>query len=255
MSVQRDFADFWNLMWEANLGLCAGFALLNAYAPDQDLPWKPLDLSHPVGQATMTKVADFEIAPGTVAEVSEAQTLACIQLLNDAGIQVERVPDKDDGGFCVARGLVRFKSGAVTPPSDRSIVMQCPLALRYVIWDRQVLRPSTRALYGQDPKQVDTMGSYACRRIYGSTDRNARPSEHAQANAVDVAGVTLRDGRKVSVLDDWDGSGPQGRTGRDLLNRIRDGGCRVFSTVLSPEYNEAHRNHLHLDGAARGLCA
>ena len=255
MSIQRDLADFWNLMWETSLGLCAGFALLNAFAPDQDLPWRPLDLSAPVGQATLTQVADFEIARGAVPEVSEAQTLACIQLLNDAGIQVERVPDKNDGGFCVAQGLVRFKSGAVTPFSDRSLVLQCPLALRYVIWDRQVLRPTTRALYGQDPKQVDTMGSYSCRRIYGSTDPTARPSEHAQANALDVGGITLRDGTSISVLSDWDGSGPRGNTGRDLLDRIRDGGCRVFSTVLSPEYNEAHKNHLHLDGAPRGLCA
>ncbi|MCA3717775.1 MAG: extensin family protein, partial [Brevundimonas sp.] len=30
---------------------------------------------------------------------------------------------------------------------------------------------------------------------------------------------------------------------------------RVFSTVLSPDYNEAHADHLHLDGAPRGLCA
>ena len=27
--MDRDLADFWNLMWELALGLCAGFALLN----------------------------------------------------------------------------------------------------------------------------------------------------------------------------------------------------------------------------------
>jgi len=60
--MKRDFADFWNLLWEAGLGLCAAFALLNAFAPAQDLPWKPLDLSHPIGQATAAKGADFERA-------------------------------------------------------------------------------------------------------------------------------------------------------------------------------------------------
>ncbi|HAV51268.1 MAG TPA: extensin, partial [Brevundimonas sp.] len=40
-----------------------------------------------------------------------------------------------------------------------------------------------------------------------------------------------------------------------FLKRLRDGACRVFSTVLTPDYNEAHRDHLHLDGAPRGLCA
>ena len=36
--MKRDLADFWNLLWEAGLGICAAFALLNAFAPPQDLP-------------------------------------------------------------------------------------------------------------------------------------------------------------------------------------------------------------------------
>ncbi|MGZ9099905.1 MAG: extensin family protein, partial [Brevundimonas sp.] len=96
---------------------------------------------------------------------------------------------------------------------------------------------------------------YACRRIYGQTNVDARPSEHARANALDIGSMTLADGRKVSVLADWDGAGPAGAEGQSFLKRIRDGACRAFSTALSPDYNEAHRNHLHLDGAPRSLCA
>jgi hypothetical protein len=66
--MKRDLADFWNLMWEAMLGVCAVFALLNAFAPPQDLVWKPLDLNRPVGQATAARVADFVIAPGAAPE-------------------------------------------------------------------------------------------------------------------------------------------------------------------------------------------
>lgn len=32
-----------------------------------------------------------------------------------------------------------------------------------------------------------------------------------------------------------------------FLRRAHDGGCKVFSTVMGPEANEAHRTHLHLD--------
>jgi hypothetical protein len=67
--------------------------------------------------------------------------------------------------------------------------------------------------------------------------------------------VTLEDGRRVSVLEDWPGDGPRGPEGRRFLTRIRDGACRVFATVLSPDYNEPHANHLHLDGAPRPLCS
>ncbi|WP_332658528.1 extensin-like domain-containing protein [Brevundimonas sp.] len=252
--MKRDFADFWNLLWELTLGLCAAFALLNAFAPGQDLPWKPLDLSHPIGQATAAKVADFELARTAAPEETAAVTDACIQVLREAGVTVERAEDRDDGGFCVIRGAVRITGGDVTP-LDGSPVMQCPLAVRYVIWDRQVLQPAAEAAFGSRVARVNEVGTYSCRRIYGLTATDARPSEHARANALDIGSMTLADGRKVSVLNDWDGTGPAGAEGQGFLKRIRDGACRAFSTVLTPDYNEAHRNHLHLDGAPRSLCA
>ncbi|HAJ04637.1 MAG TPA: extensin, partial [Brevundimonas sp.] len=89
----------------------------------------------------------------------------------------------------------------------------------------------------------------------GKDDVNARPSEHARANALDVSAIRLEDGRVVSIASDWRGTGPAGPDARPFLKRLRDGACRVFSTVLTPDYNEAHRDHLHLDGAPRGLCA
>ena len=38
-----------------------------------------------------------------------------------------------------------------------------------------------------------------------------------------------------------------------FLRRARDEACTVFGTVLSPDYNAAHADHLHLDQAARGF--
>lgn len=253
--MDRDLADFWNLMWELGLGLCAAFALLNLFAPHQDLPWKPLDLNRPVGAATAAKVADFELVRSAAPEEVTAVTDACMQVLREAGVQVERAPDRDDGGFCVVRGAVRITGGAVTPLSPGGLVMQCPLAVRYVIWDRQVLQPAAEATFGSRVSRVENYGSYSCRRIYGSTEVSDRPSEHARANALDVSAIRLEDGRTVSVSGDWDGQGRTGQDGARFLRRVRDGACRVFSTVLTPDYNAAHEDHLHLDGAPRGLCA
>lgn len=252
--MKRDFADFWNLLWEATLGVCAAFALLNLFAPPQDLPWKPLDLNRPIGTATAAKVADFVLPPTAAPEETAAVTEACMQVLREAGVQVERAPDRDDGGFCVVRGAVRITGGATTRlPGDP--VMQCPLAVRYVIWERQVLQPAAEATFGSRVARLNDVGTYSCRRIYGQTDTDARPSEHARANALDVAAVRLEDGRIVSVAGDWTGEGRSGADGAAFLRRIRDGACRVFATVLTPDYNAAHRDHLHLDGAPRGLCA
>ncbi|WP_082543504.1 extensin family protein [Sphingomonas sp. Leaf339] len=37
---------------------------------------------------------------------------------------------------------------------------------------------------------------YACRNVVGSPRNSGRRSGHAQANAVDVGGLTLKDGRR-----------------------------------------------------------
>lgn len=253
--MKRDFADFWNLLWEAALGVCAAFALMNAFVPAQDLPWKPLDLNRPIGQATAAKVSDFSVPFSAPREEVEAVTTACIQTLRDAGVEVRRAEDIDGGGFCQVRNAVVITGGAITPLKPGGLTMQCPLAVRYVIWDRQVLQPTARSVYGSAPASVNNFGTYSCRRIYGSTDQADRPSEHARANALDVASVTLEDGRTVSVEADWGATGPNGSDGSVFLRALRNGACRVFSTVLTPDYNEAHRDHLHLDGAPRGLCA
>lgn len=39
--------------------------------------------------------------------------------------------------------------------------------------------------------------------------------------------------------------------GRVFLTRLHKGACGVFTTVLGPEANEAHRNHFHFDLATR----
>jgi len=253
--MKRDVADFWNLLWELALGACALFALVNLLAPAQDLPWEPLDLNRPIGLATPAKVAALEIDRQADAATVDAATEACIGALRQAGVEVVRATDRDDGGFCQVRGAVRITGGDVTPIAPGGLVMQCPLAVRYVLWDRNVLRPMTETVMGSSVARVDSLGTYSCRRIYGSSSVNDRPSEHARANALDVAGVTLEDGRRVTLSADWDGQGPRGGAGAALLRGLRDGACRVFSTVLTPDYNAAHADHFHLDGAPYSLCA
>ena len=65
-----------------------------------------------------------------------------------------------------------------------------------------------------------------------------------------MAGFKLANGETISVLRDWNDPGPKGV----FLRRVRDGGCRVFVTVLSPDYNAAHANHFHLDMGGWRLC-
>lgn len=248
-------ADIWSLLTALALAACGGFALLNAWAPPQDLPWKPLDLNQPLGRATAAKIAALDLPLNASPERIETATEDCMALLRGAGVEVARGSDRNDGGFCIAQGAVSLTGGAPTPLSPAGVAMRCPMAVRHVLWDREVLQPAARQIMGAEAVRIDNLGTYACRRIYGSQSAMDRPSQHARANALDVAGVRLADGRTVSVLRDWDGRGPAGEQGAAFLRRLRDGGCRLFGNVLTPDYNAAHRDHFHLDAAPRGVCS
>jgi hypothetical protein len=53
------------------------------------------------------------------------------------------------------------------------------------------------------------------------------------------------------VLNDWTSPNP---ATEQFLKAVHASACRRFGTVLSPDYNEAHRNHLHLEDDAANLC-
>ena len=52
------------------------------------------------------------------------------------------------------------------------------------------------------------------------------------------------------MVRDWDSADARKAA---FLRDIRDGACGMFTTVLSPDYNAAHRDHFHLDQANRGM--
>lgn len=144
---------------------------------------------------------------------------------------------------CPLRNVVRLRRSGVT--FNRSFVASCPLAVAWLMFERQRLQPAARELFGEPVAEVEHYGSFACRNIYHR--ENARRSAHASANALDVAAFRLADGRRITLRDDWGDDAAAG----DFLERAHDGACDVFGTVLGPEYNAAHANHFHL--AMRGF--
>ena len=72
----------------------------------------------------------------------------------------------------------------------------------------------------------------------------------ASQEALDVAAFRLADGRRIVLLDDWEGDD----SAATFLRRVRDGACDVFGTTLGPDYNAAHANHFHLGMQGMSLC-
>lgn len=122
--------------------------------------------------------------------------------------------------------------------------LDCRTARTFANWVTGVAAPAATQILGRRLTRVEIYGSYTCRT------RNHKPggklSEHAKGHAVDVAGVTLGDGQKITVLKDWG----KGRSGQ-FLRRIWKQACGPFKTVIGPDGDRYHRDHFHFDTALR----
>lgn len=225
------------LLWLALAGFLAMLAYGYARNHPQDLPWTKLDLGQPVGVFTGRKLVALRDQPAQ-----------CRALLGRAGVGYQALPARRDGTQCGYGDGVQLASGGAATIRYRpaGLGTSCPVAAAMALWEWHVVQPAALEHLGSKVASIEHFGSYSCRRLYGR-DEGAW-SEHATANALDVAGFQLADGRRLTVIGDWNGSGPEAAFLRD----VRDGACALFATVLSPDYNEAHRDHLHLDQAARG---
>lgn len=170
-----------------------------------------------------------------------ANPAQCQAALRQArGLTVEPLKDWQDAPQCVVSNTSRMLSALALP--DRKLPLTCPMIAGYHLWVRESVLPLARKYFGQDVKTVETFGSYACRNRNGQT--NAPVSEHASANALDVAGFLLADGRRIRVHRDWNGGDS---TVRAFLRETHRSACRYFSIVLGPEADAYHKDHFHLD--------
>ncbi len=219
------------------VGVLAGCAPLS----DLGLDPTPLRFEDPIGPATRGRLVR-----------TTAEPAACAAWLGAAGVAFTPVADRTETESCVVTGagtLGEDLGSATVRLSPRRPMMTCPLAAAVAVWRRHSLEPAAREMFGAGVAQIDHFGVYACRRV--NSQAEGRYSAHARAAAIDIAGVRLSDGRRISVERDW----PQESQEARFLRRVRNDACRVFGTVLSPDYNAAHANHLHLESGGGGLCS
>jgi hypothetical protein len=170
----------------------------------------------------------------------------CFAALDRAGIEYGRAPEQSRGNGCGFDDAVRLNKSGIGYGSR--VLLRCPAMLSLLLWERHVLQPAASEEFGRKISSVRHLGTYACRNI--GRQKNRALSEHATANAIDIASFTLEGGESMSVLRDWNDAGAKGR----FLRKARDGACDIFSATLSPDFNKAHANHFHLDRGARTIC-
>ena len=106
--------------------------------------------------------------------------------------------------------------------------LTCRTAVSLALWEKHAVTPAAERHFALPVQRIEHFGSYSCRNVYGRPD--ATRSRHATAEAFDVAGFVLADGRRIRVLGDWNDDSAEAR----FLHDVRDGACRFFDGVLSP---------------------
>jgi Extensin-like protein C-terminus len=130
---------------------------------------------------------------------------------------------------------------------DKTLVIDCPMIPALEGWLNDIVQPDAEARFGQKVATVNVFGAYSCRPV--DNVAGARLSEHAFGNAVDIAGLTLADGRPVEFVRDWRMADTQEAA---FLREVHAGACQYFTTVLGPGADVFHYNHIHLDLANHG---
>ncbi len=186
---------------------------------------------------------------GPISRPSARETAQCLGDLSSEGVAFRSLPDRDYGKGCGLAGAVQLTDVGV--PVAGLGAVRCGEARAFASWVRNAVAPAAYQMLGSELRRVDTYGSYACRNVIGSPRNADRRSGHAIANAVDVAGFLLADGRRVTVLGDWRSADPRVQ---DFWRTVHGSACKRFGTVLSPDYNAAHANHLHLEDDKAQMC-
>ncbi|MCC6621327.1 MAG: extensin family protein [Deltaproteobacteria bacterium] len=183
----------------------------------------------------------------------ELEVSSCIEELIAKGIGFELASnpmDTPDGGdpgdVCDVLDPIYVDpiiDGVRIRPMDfdnepRRMLVQCPVAL--ALWETVQLAKA------RGVTDIVHYGTYNCRYISGTSTL----SQHAYANAIDLAGFKTASGAEYTVLGDWDKcdatpEAPGGQLLYGLAHEMHDDA--IWNEILTPEYNAAHADHLHVD--------
>ncbi len=210
------------------------------HIPPEWHPWQPLSIEHPMTLVSKWKLSQLKDDP--------QQCLLVLETAPEGAIDYLALDDYTPVAGCPLSNVVRVRRSGVSFSSTFTVT--CPLAVTWVMFERQQLQPLAQQHMGSELTRIDHLGSFACRNIYHR--EGARRSQHATANAFDVAGFRFANGQQVSVLRHWNDEQAQDKS--TFLKETHQAACRYFGTVLGPDYNQPHENHFHFDASGFGFC-
>lgn len=217
-----------------------GAALI--YHPDSMLPaeWnptKPLSVTDDVSPLTGWKLRNVARQPDL-----------CFAVLSDYASIERRPPITSSTEGCFIENPVSLVQ--VGPAQMSGVQTNCITALRLAMWEHHVVQPAAKRQLGTFVTGISDVGSYSCRAIRTTAGNASRLSSHATASAIDISGFQLADGKSIRLINDWQDSDDIAA----FLRAVRNGACDWFPLTLSPDYNELHADHFHLQVTGWRLC-
>jgi hypothetical protein len=167
----------------------------------------------------------------------------CLRDLAASGLDFRFVAEPRRRDPCPLRTVVRVLPTGLL---GRPLYMTCRLALSLRRFEETIVQPAAQRHFGQPVVRLDERGVRNCRPVDGY---RSLLSEHAFANAIDIAGFVLRDGTVIDVTAGR-ATGPDA----DFVREVTHSACGIFRTVLGPGFDERHEAHLHLDMGLLGGC-
>ncbi len=181
--------------------------------------------------------------------VAPPQVIAdCDSKLNAAGVKFHATSmpvTHQKGGFdCGAPQVIVYDRGP-TGVTWGGAIVSCGLALGMARFEA-IVQDEAQRTFNAKVTRMENGGTYSCRKMA----RFKMVSEHSYANAIDVRSFELANGKRIVVERDF--GAPARPPETDGARFLRASGRRafdenVFSVVLTPHFDELHRDHFHLD--------
>ncbi|BAO88648.1 extensin family protein [Caballeronia cordobensis] len=228
----------WLLLASLAGAIAFGYAVYSKRiaVPERYDPFAPLDVRAPQGPLTRLKLWRA---------MHDAKL--CDAALARSGLVYRAMADATGQGGCELNDVVRITQAEDLRFSS-PFLATCPLALGLAYFEHQYLQNAALETFGARVARIEHVGSYACRNVNHQQD--AALSQHASANAIDLTGFVLDDGRRITLARWDDASSLDGQ----FLRRVHEGACRSFDTTLGPDYNALHKTHFHVDMGPYRVC-
>ncbi|MEO6012570.1 MAG: extensin family protein [Devosia sp.] len=198
------------------------------------------------GEAAPADVAPKSIVVEPAAPPRDFQ-VACPAVMNGE-VTAKPLPPIHEGqcGLQSPLSLEAVMANGRSIPINAPVTTDCGMATALPGWVADI----DSYLKAHDKTQIESLiigTNYACRNV--NNEKSGNLSFHAFGDALDVSGFKLDDGRTITVEPAWNGTEAEGSK---IIRFAHDAACTHFTTVLGPEANALHHDHLHVDLGCHG---